>query len=250
MSLHPARFSIEITDVAREYLAAAYPQLIGRPIIHDPFAGTGERLALMCDVVWDGWGFPYSGTEIEGCFIAAPGIIEGSALDPDTYPPARYPSEVATGGWVVFTSPAYPNGMADSHKPKDASKRYNYRVAKMQITGDPDANLHEDNMGRYGYRGTLREGNSQRRKRYWEIAEGAVALWGSADMVMVNVSDFVTKVNDERFVEPLVDDWADLLRRHGWTITDQIPIGTPRMRNGENADARVDYEYLLIGKKP
>lgn len=248
MSIHPARFSVEIVTVIRGILDAHYPNVMGRPIVHDPFAGTGERLADLCSPVGDGWGFHYSGTEIEECFIAAPGIICGSATDPDTYPPVRFPDEISIGGWVVVTSPVYSNGMADSHKPKDPSKRYGYRVAKIQITGDPDANLHKDNMGRYGYRGTRRDGNSQRRKRYWEIAEASVANWSTADMAIVNVSDFITKVDGERFIEPLVEDWVNLLGRHGWLIDEQIPIGTPRMRNGENADARVDYEYVIVAR--
>lgn len=250
MSLHPARYSTQITQVVGDYLHKRFPDGMGRPIIHDPFAGTGERLADMCSPARDGWGFTYSGTEIEPAFIVAPGIIAGSATDPATYPPARFPDEAATGGWIVFTSPVYPNGMADSHRPRDDSKRYNYRVAKMKITGNEDAELHPDNMGGYGYRGTRRDGNSVRRKRYWEIAKDTVALWDSAMFVIVNVSDFATRINGAPVIEPLVDDWANMLYTYGWERQQLIPVGTPRMRNGENADVRIDHEMIIIGERP
>lgn len=242
---HPARFSKPIVDVIRDILVAEFPDWLGRPIIHDPFAGTGERLREICTTDGGEPGFYYSGTEIEQCFIVDPGIIHGDACDSLTYPSARFPNEVATGGWVVCTSPVYANGMADNHKPRDASKRHTYRAAKIEITGNPEATLHPDNMANYGYRGTSRTGPSVRRAKFWDIAHAAMLNWASASLVIVNVSDFISG----GVVEPHVDDWKQLLRRHGWVSQLDVPVGTQRQGNGENREVRVANEVVIVARR-
>lgn len=241
---HPARYSPPIIDLVADILRARWPDFMGRPIIHDPFAGTGERLHEMCnrdDMLW-----AYSGTEIEECFIAAPGVFQGDATDPDTYPPARLPAQTGAFGWIVFTSPVYPNGMADNHRARDSSNRRNYRAAKIKITGDADAGLEENNAGNFGYRGTKRDGNSARRINYWRIHEQAVRHWSSAQLAIVNVSDFIHSKNQ---VEPLVDDWIKLLADHGWDDQQIHRVKTSRMRHGENREQRVDHEVVIVARK-
>ncbi len=242
---HPARFSAEIVDVFADLLLAEWPDFMGRPVLHDPFAGSGERLLELCNRL--NWGL-FSGTEIEASFIEVDGVLHGSATDPSTYPPVRLPNETVTGGWVVITSPAYPNGMSDHHAARDDSKRYTYRKAVADIEG-ADRPLHEDNMGRYGYRGTRREGRSEKRKAYWDIAERSVRNWGSAAMVLLNVSDFVYSRDGVEHVEPVVADWQALMRRHGWDYQTVVPVGTRRMGNGENRDKRVDAEYVIVCRR-
>lgn len=246
---HPARFSDEIVAQLAEILVGMWPDWFGRPEIFDPFAGTGEMLAaldLACahpDLGGSTVGFGHSGVELEPEFIVNPRIVVGNATDPAAYPPAR-PKPPAC--WVVVTSPVYANGMGDNHKPRDTSKRYTYRFAKIMLTGDPDATLHPDNMGAYGYRGTMRGGRSRRRRRYWEIADAAVANWRTAEAVIVNVSDFK---HSRGKVEPLVDDWQALLARHGWTSQILVPVGTKRSKNGANREERVDREVIIVARR-
>jgi hypothetical protein len=240
---HPARYSKPILDIFAEILIERYPFPLGRPVLHDPFAGTGERLHELCnrpEMLWF-----YSGTEIEPAFIRAPGIFPGDSRDPLTYPPFRHPTETSQAGWLVVSSPVYANGMADSHFAQDGSRRRNYRKAKAEITGDPGAELHPENMGNYGYRGTSRDGKSRRRAAYWRIADEAVQCWGTASLVLLNVSDFLSG----GVVEPHVDDWKALLRRHGWVNQIDVPVGTPRMRDGANADQRVAHEVIVVAQR-
>lgn len=239
---HPARWSPEVLDVIAPLLLAEYPEWLGRPLVHDPFAGSGERLVEFSINV----GFPVQGTEIEACYIETLATVRvGDSRDPATYPPAagwRF-------DWLVMTSPVYPNGMADNHRARDTSRRRNYRKAKAEATGDPAAELDPANMANYGYRGTKRlegGGRSIRRVKYWELADACVACWDSARMVIVNVSDFMY---DNGKVEPVVDDWKQLLFRHGWTDQVDHPVGTPRMRDGENADQRVDHEVVIVARR-
>jgi hypothetical protein len=244
---HPARFSAEIVDLYASILDGMFPDPMGRPMLWDPFAGTGEMLARIAELTAvEGWGevgFDYGGTELEAAYIRAEYIVHGDATDRDTYLTPRS----APCGWVVVTSPAYGNGVSDNHKPRDLSTRKTYRASLIKLTGDPDYELHPNNMGGHGYRGTLRAGRSKRRVRYWEVADAAVACWDTAHAVLVNVSDFKHS-NGE--VEPLVDDWRALLERHGWADQTVVPVGTSRMRHGANHDQRVDNEVIIIGRKP
>jgi hypothetical protein len=242
---HPARFSPEVLDVMLEVIEESWPEWFGRPVFHDPFAGTGERLRTWATAN----NITYSGTEIEACFIEVPGIMRGDSRDLATYPPARFPNEVATAGWVVLTSPVYPSGMSDAHLARDASRRKNYRKAKAEITGDVEADLEEQSMARFGYRGTKRPedgGKSAKRTEYWRIARECVEHWQTASMVLVNVSDFK---HSNGLIEPVVDDWRKLLHEAGWTDQTVMPVGTRRMRDGSNADQRVDHEVVIVGRR-
>lgn len=244
---HPARYSREVLALFAEILLHEWPDFMPRPILHDPFAGTGERLHEFCNHP-DTY-FTYTGTEIEEAFIEAPGIVHGDARDPLTYPPHTRTDDLWAAGWVIVTSAVYPNGMCDHHRPRDTSKRRNYRASKIAITGDPDAELDEGNAGRYGYRGTKRPedgGTSKRREQYWAIHRAAIPHWETAEMVLVNVSDFKHS-NGE--VEPVVDDWAALLREFGWTDQTHHPVGTKRMRHGKNREQRVEHEVVIVGRR-
>lgn len=248
---HPARYSPEVITIIRDVLLARWPDLMPRPIVHDPFAGTFERLYTTFGLDPDSL-FPWCGTEIEECFIdpdipRGNGIMVGDSRDPATYPPARYPDEVGWG-WVVCTSPVYANGMADGHLPRDESVRRTYRKAKIELSGDESATLQTGNMGALGYRGTKRfedGGKSIKRRLYWEIAEACVRNWDTAELVIVNVSDF----SSGGVMEPHVNDWKVLLDSFGWTRQVDHPVGTRRMRHGANSDIRADHEVVIVAEK-
>lgn len=230
---HPARFS---QTIVKQIIEILDPMVIGDTPwhLHDPFGGTGERLhdiaiATRC------W---YSGTEIEPEWIVFPNIVEGDATDPDTYPTVR--------PYAIVTSPTYPNGMADSWQASDTSKRNTYRHRLRDLNGS-DRELHPNNQARWGYRG--RGERSLFRQTYWDIADRAVANWDSAELALVNVSDFVYTKNGEERVEPVVDDWARLLAKHGWSDQTRIPVGTPRLGHGVNRDKRVDNEEIILARR-
>lgn len=240
---HPARFSKEVVDTLVDLLQSLNKLSVKagrRPglWIHDPFAGTGERLYEIAGRLNPPAG--YTGTEIEPEFIVLHKTELGTVYPGDATKP-HYP----INPHIIVTSPAYPNGMADSWAAQDPSKHKNYRMALSEITGE-DRQLNINNQGRYGYRGT--GPGSQKRKEYWRIAREAVKNWDGASLVIVNVSDFMYSKLGVDHTEPVVQEWADLLLEHGWQ-TYRVPVGTRRMRLGANSDKRVPAEWILVGSK-
>lgn len=246
---HPARFSDEIVDELASIINAEVTDWFYPPMLWDPFAGTGEMLAEIASRCRPG-GFaplPYGGTEIEPEFIVDKHIRVGDATDPDCYPPhlATVKEIEGWGRFIVVTSPAYPNGMADGFMPQDDSKRYTYQSALNALTKQP-RRLADNNMGRMGYRGTQRGGASKRRADYWRVADLAVANWAKADFVLLNVSDFRHSKGE---IEPLVMDWRQLLHEHGWHDQREVQVATKRNGNGANRDERVEHEVIVVAKR-
>ena len=155
---HPARYSPEVLEVFRFLI----PRLTR---VHDPFAGTGERLGRVADD--RPWFF--TGTELEEAFIVDHRVAQGDATDPDSYPwpvacgacgdpdpvPAAPCGSHVLRPYTVVTSPVYPNGMADDFvsSAADTSERKTYRHAKAAtddapcwLTSDisPTRNVTED----------------------------------------------------------------------------------------------------------
>lgn len=248
---HPARFSDEVVDLFVEIINHEITEANMMPLPHlwDPFAGTGEALgdiARRCEPFPGIW-LPYGGTEIEPEFIVDPNIMQGDATLSYYYPPALSAGGVleGVGRFIIVTSPVYPNGIADSWKMADASKRYTYQRAKNDLAG-AHVELHTNNQGRYGYRGTKRGGASKRREQYWRVAREALCWWAPADMILLNVSDFK---HSNGQIEPLVTDWRCLLKEFGWTHLIEHPVATNRMKNGANADERVEHEVIVVAKR-
>jgi hypothetical protein len=65
-------------------------------------------------------------------------------------------------------------------------------------------------------------------------------------MVLMNAKDFIHS-NGE--VEPFVADVKQMLQEHGWVRQTDIPVGTPGLRFGENHEARVDHEYVIVAQR-
>lgn len=217
MSEHPCRWTPAI-------LAAVEPHIAGLGLaVHDPFAGTGERLGALCDRL----GLAFTGTEIEAPFIIDRRVRQGDSTSALTYPAHRH---------CIVTSPVYPNGLADHFRARDGSLRHTYRQALASITGH-DRPLAEANMGRHG----IRSGHKAE-ARHFDLADRCVRRWPTD--VVVNVSDFPHRWE----LWPLVDRWRALLARHGYMLTGELEVRTPRQRQGANPH-RADHETVLIAHR-
>lgn len=223
--LHPARFSKEIITRLRSILEPGVH-------LHDPFGGSGVRLGKLADEI----GCSFSGTELAPAFIIDPRVVHGDATVRGTYPRKRR--------WWIVTSPVYPNGIADSWKISDASSRTTYRSRQTEILGE-DRDFHENNQARYGYRGTKRDGQSQKRQHYWRIARESVLHWSRAERVILNVSDFKHS-NGE--IEPFTKDWISLMKENGWSLVRHHKVATPRNRKGSKKSQveRMPFESVLV----
>src|SRR5262249_37828436 len=143
---------------------------LGLPV-HDPFAGTGERLGERCDRN----DLRFTGTDREASFIVDPRVREGTSIDANTYP---------TGPFVVVGSPPYLNTPGDHHDNRGTGVRHDntYEGWARENRGDPSYELHADNLGRFG----VRQGE-QAIAEYFRIAALCVSRW--PDDVILNVKD-------------------------------------------------------------
>jgi Protein of unknown function (DUF3631) len=216
---HGAQYSKQLLkDLARPLAAWGLP-------VHDPFAGLGVVLGRLCDDL----GLPFTGTEIEPCWIVDSRVDAGDSTNADTYP---------TGEYVICTSPTYGNGCGDDmpYRPKSPYTYNTYRHWKGETLGH-DEPLLDNNTGQY----TLRHGSERAERRYWGIHRAALAHW--PDRVIVNVKDFPHR-NTETY--PLTEKWRALLEEHGYEILKQHDPETQGNRYGENRERRVETEAILV----
>jgi hypothetical protein len=250
---HPARYSPAILDTLCQ-------ELEGAPWVHDPFAGTGERLQALTDTL----GIPFTGTEIEAPFIVSPHVEQGDSRDPSTYPPAW-----KTPRWWIVTSPVYPSGMCDhfissgvcsacrgtghtwvryfgedwetcpkcNGTGRRQIKRHTYRQAAIELSGEPSYALDRANMGRYSPRG-----GRKAEETYWALASEVAAQWTHAERVILNTKDVIVKGD----VYHVTLQWTMLLRDLGWKLDHAIKVPCPGQRHGANRDARVDHEDVTV----
>ena len=207
---HPARWSREILERIAPTLAE-----IGRPV-HDPFAGTGERLGKLCDSL----GLAFTGTDIEAWPNTDPRVLVGEdSLDPTTYPTGRY---------LIVTSPVYFGNRISSDYvggPLPTTKlagRHSYGISLGRA-------LEQRNLARLCLR--------TRRKEYDQAHTDIAKLWG--DLAAVNVDG---KARDQ---------WRRILEGAGYEIADVLEVTTKRLGGGlAGADKRAPHEVVLLAVRP
>jgi DNA modification methylase len=195
-------------------------------VIIDPFAGIGRihRLASAS--------LRTVGVEIEPEWAACHrSTIVGNAL--------RLPFGPESFDGAV-TSPVYGNRMSDHHSALDGSQRRSYTHDLQRTTGDLGRQLHPDNAGQlYAWQ-----------PKYWRFhvrawAEVMRVLRPGAPFVL-NVSDFIR--NGQRV--PVTKIHIQACTKLGFEFIRAYPVETPRMRKGENHQARIDHEYVLHFRRP
>jgi SAM-dependent methyltransferase len=209
---HPARYSRALVPVL-----AAFLEGVPGPVL-DPFAGTGEGLAVLADLLP---AVEFVGIELEPEWAAiTPDLVRvGNALD--------LPFGPGTFGAVV-TSPTYGNRLADHHHAQDASERRTY-------THNLGRRLHPDNSGVLHWGPLYREFHG----RAW--AEVARVLRPGGRLIL-NISDHIRTGR-----RAPVSAWhVAELGRLGFELVDLEHVPTPRFRNGANARARVEGEFVFM----
>jgi hypothetical protein len=138
----------------------------------------------------------------------------------------------------------YGNRMADHHVAKDGSSRRSYTHDLQRTTGDPTRQLHPENAGKmFAWQ-----------PAYWELHEAA---WREVHRVLkpstpertfpfvLNVSDCIR--NGKVF--PVVAKHRELCQNVGFMVLQHHEIPTPRLRHGQNHEARVPTEAVIVFKK-
>lgn len=208
MTKHPARFTTSVLEVI---IDIATEVLDPGARVLDPFAGTGRVHVL-----------PYDTTGVEVEFDWArmhPRTLVGNVLA------LPFPAGVFDG---VVTSPCYGNRFADHHHARDGSRRRSY-------THDIGHELHVDNAGAMQW--------GDRYRSFHRAAWREVTRVCTPDAAFIlNVSDHVRR--GDRM--PVAGFHLVTLQALGWRVIDVVPVITPRMRDGENAGARIDAEVVAV----
>lgn len=206
---HPAVYSDALLPVMAEMLQGCHYVL-------DPFAGTGKIFQLL---KW----LPdtrFEGVEIEKEWVAYDKRITlGDALH------LPWPNDTFDG---VCTSPTYSNRMADHHRAVDGSKRVSY---KHYLGHD----LSPSNTGAMQWGA----------KYQW----AHIVAWTEAKRVLVRGGKLVLNIKDhvrKGRVMPVTEWHIHTLRDLGFELLDHVTIDCPGMGFGQNRDARVPFESIIL----
>jgi SAM-dependent methyltransferase len=223
---HPARYTPALLDVIAD-------RLTGCRLILDPFAGTGERLALIAERS----GSVAVGVEITAVFIERPDIV--AAGDATCLP---FADGTFDGG---CSSPTYGNGMNDSFVSSawETSRRHTYSHAMRARIGDREARLPARSTARWHFDTDA----------YRDLH---VAAWGEVARVLRPGAPFVLNTKNSadrrrsgRVASSPVTAWhRAVLRSVGFDEVDRIEVTAAGLRHGANRD-RVPVEDLTVFRR-
>jgi len=218
---HPAKFSDPILDVMAGVLRDRH--VTGLAL--DPMAGVGKVHLLVSKYGLD---LVTVGVELEREWADQhPATIHGSCMDLAAHGFAD--GEVA----AIIVSPTYANRMADKHNPSpaDTSTRHTYKhYLGRDLSDGSSAGLQWGP----GYR-------DFHRAAWTEI----VRVLEPGGLFVLNISDHVRQGK----VVPVTAWHKATLRGLGVEWVDAIPVATRRQKHGANAGARVECEWVLVGRK-
>ena len=217
MTDHPAKYSPSILRVLGVTLRQEQARLGRRISVLDPMAGVGLIHTLASKDIQT------YGVEIEPEWASAhPLTLVGDATAL-RFKDRRF--------HVTVTSPDYGNRMADSFDAKDSSARIGYRWSLGHPVSKGSLICHWSRDYRMGHRRLLEE------------MERVTKRGG---LVIINVSDFI---RGKQVVE-LVQWYRTQLVALDLLEEQDVVVPTPRMRKGQNYEARVQGEHVLIYRKP
>lgn len=233
---HPAKFSESVLLVIYKILNEYLPS--GSQIL-DPFAGVGGIHSLDAKYRTVGielepeWACQHTRTSV-GSALALPFADKSFA--------------------AVVTSPCYGNRMADTYDGKGRCRGCNGLGRVSDVVCVRCGGVGVDQSRRQTYRLALERMPSE--------GSSCVMQWGPeyrafhalflaeairvADLIVINMSNHIRKKEVQKVVEWYVGTMTEM----GCTIVGIWPIGTPRMRHGQNHEARVDSEHLIVMEAP
>lgn len=220
MVKHPAKFPAAVLEQLGDIADAEAIRIGKRRLrILDPFAGVGRIHMLQEN------GHKTVAVEIEQ---------EWAYSHPETIWEDFFNAKLRRNSFdAVMTSPCYGNRMADHHEAKDASRRNTYR----HVLGRPLTK---------GTSATMQFGEDYAvfHMRAWERCLGLVRPGG---IIAINSSNHIRKGEETRVNEFHISVLTEEL---GCTIHEVRRVETQRLRHGQNHEARVDGEVIIVARTP
>jgi hypothetical protein len=227
---HPAKFSKTIIDKIREVLDQITRDWDYQPVVFDPFAGVGGIHFLRQN---DALGNHYAtlGLEIEHEWVTA-GRVFGPMVCGDFFQFEWDRTKWNGPPDFIVTSPTYGNRFADKHEAKDGSVRRSYKHDLGRMPTDGSSSV-------------LQWGKKYRafHRKAWQRC---YAMLDSSGYFVLNVSDHKRDFKTVPVVEFHIDACLDV----GFELVQEHDIETPRMRMGQNHEARARVEKLFVLRKP
>lgn len=204
---HPAKFSKPILEAIRNILAKY--DIYGK--ILDPFGGVGYLKKTVSDAICIDIEYEWA--------KEARGICADSTMLP-------FPNNTFS---AIITSPTYGNRMADHFECKNGGKgRFTYRHSLGKA-------LNNNNTGRMQW-------GKKYRETHLKIYMDCIRVLRSKSFFLLNVSNHIRNGKEIDVVS-----WhIRTLQRLGLFLTESIPITTQRVGFGQNRNARVDFEWLIV----
>lgn len=228
---HPAKFNDDLMSVIR---TVVLDDMVEREVRHyailDPLAGVGTIHKLRSAHIHT------VGIELEPEWAEQhPDTITGDSLKilrmwTDPRRPER------EGYNAVITSPCYGNRMADHHEAKDKSARNTYRhKLGRPLTGGSSAGLQWTTSHDDEYKAFHRE--------LWALAVQMIEPGG---IFVLNIKDHIRKQEIMK-----VTDWhIATLTALGLRLEAMRKVWATGNRQGQNGDARIEYEWIVTLRKP
>src|ERR1017187_6153891 len=216
---HPAKFSSSILTVLREILDTERQcHSFGLMTVLDPMAGSGKIHELATSLICT------TGVELEK---------EWADQHIDTMQGDATNLMFDSGYFdAVVSSPPYSNRLADNFNPRDNSRRMSY---KFQLGRD----LTE------GSGAGMQWGQNYRDWSKLVLAE-MIRVVRPGGIVVINISNHIRNKEEQ----PVSEFWLASMILMGLHFVKAIPVVTPRMRFGENHQARVDTEWVFVTRRP
>lgn len=226
---HCAKFSQPIIDAIRAYALGEAELLDRRPIIVDPFAGSG-RIHDLGDFA-DTYGF-----EIEEEYAA---LHHRTVVADSRHLAVMWAMAHGVDAKVdiVATSPVYPNGMTDVFKARDNSERNTYQADLGRPPSEGSAVL--------AVRGA-RKLTPAYRELHEMVWAQCLQVLAPGGLILCNTSNHFVGSVLQRVTEWHLNVWLRL----GCSIHEVKPIWTKRNGNGANGKVRDEAERLMILRAP
>ena len=147
----------------------------------------------------------------------------------------------------IVVSWVFGNRMSDHHKASDSSRRRSYTHDIRTMTGDEGYELADNNAGTmYFWQPAYKEWH----ERAYALLSQVVNESGHS---FFNVKNFYRTTgageNRKQQLHPVVGWHVKAMKQNGWDVIEIHNVKAESLRDGENYEARADYEAIIEARR-